>query len=211
MPLIESLHNRSVQVAIATAVLCIGLQLFGLDQILRFDRQLLQSGNFWLILSGNFVHLNWSHLLLNLAGLLLVVLLVWDNFNATEWIFIILASSLGVGIGLYVLDPSVGWYVGFSGILHGLILAGAIADLRRFPLNAGALLVVVCLKLFWEQKFGAMPGSESVAGGKVVVNSHLYGAITGAVVVVPLLLLQRLRRSKRSTVETGTGETDSSD
>lgn len=194
MSLTNSLHDRAVQLAIAVAVLCIGLQMLGLDQILRFDRQLLQSGNYWLILSGNFVHLNWSHLLLNLAGLALVVLLVWENFNAVEWCFIILLSSLGVGLGLYWRDPSVSWYVGFSGTLHGLILAGAIADLRRFPLNAGALLVVVCLKLFWEQKFGAMPGSESVAGGKVVVNSHLYGAITGAVVVLPLLFLQHRRK-----------------
>ena len=193
MSLINNLQNRAIQLAIAIAVLCIGLQLLGLDQILRFDRQLLQSGNYWLILSGNFVHLNWNHLFLNLAGLVLVVLLVWENFNAAEWGLIILVSSLGVGLGLYWRDPSVGWYVGFSGTLHGLILAGAIADLRRFPVNAGALLVVVCLKLFWEQKFGAMPGSESVAGGKVVVNSHLYGAITGALICLPLLLLQRRR------------------
>lgn len=197
MSLTDSLHNRAVQLAIAVAVLCIGLQWLGLDQILRFDRQLLQSGNYWLILSGNFVHLNWSHLFLNLAGLVLVVLLVWENFNAAEWCFIILVSSLGVGLGLYWRDPAVSWYVGFSGTLHGLILAGAIADLRRFPLNAGALLVVVCLKLFWEQKFGAMPGSESVAGGKVVVNSHLYGAITGALVSLPLLLLQHLQQNRR--------------
>ncbi len=196
MPIIESLRNRAVQVAIATAVICIGLQLLGLDQILRFDRQLLQSGNFWLILTGNFVHLNWNHLLLNLAGLILVVLLVWENFNPLEWTVIILVSSLGVGIGLYILDPDVGWYVGFSGTLHGLILAGAIADLRRFPINAAALLLVVCLKLFWEQQFGAMPGSESVAGGKVVVNSHLYGAITGTLIALPLLLAQWLQKAR---------------
>ena len=89
MSLINSLQNRAIQLAIAIAVLCIGLQLLGLDQILRFDRQLLQSGNYWLILSGNFVHLNWNHLFLNLAGLVLVVLLVWENFNAAEWLSLI--------------------------------------------------------------------------------------------------------------------------
>jgi len=182
---LRSLQKRSIQLALATACLCIGLQVL---------RQLLQNGDYWLILTGNFVHLNWSHLVLNLVGLLLVVLLVWDNFNAMEWTLIILVSSLGVGFGLYWRDPEISWYVGFSGTLHGLILAGAIADLRRFPLNAAALLVLVCLKLFWEQRFGAMPGSESVAGGKVVVNSHLYGAITGALICLPVLLWQRSKR-----------------
>ncbi len=187
------LHNRAIHFAILLALLCIGLQLFGLEQLLRFDRQALQSGNWWLLLTGNFVHLNWNHLLLNMTGLLLVVLLVWVNFQASEWAIIVLASSLGVGLGLYVRDPDVSWYVGFSGTLHGLIIAGAIADLRRFPVNAAVLLVVVIAKLAWEQLYGAVPGSESAAGGRVIVNSHLYGAISGLLIVGPLLIYQNIK------------------
>ena len=187
------LQNRATQLAILVAVLCIGLQALGLDQLLRFDRQALLTGNWWLLLTGNFVHLNWNHLMLNMAGLALIVMLVWSNFNVWEWTVVILFSSLGVGIGLYLLDAHIEWYVGFSGTLHGLLLAGAIADLRRYPLNAGFLIVAVCLKLLWEQLFGAVPGSESVAGGAVVVNSHLYGAICGAIIALPLLAISRNR------------------
>jgi len=32
---------------------------------------------------------------------------------------------------------------------------------------------------------------ESVAGGKVLVDAHLYGAIVGALIAPPILLLQR--------------------
>ena len=129
--------------------------------------------------------------MLNMAGLALIVMLVWSNFNVWEWTVVILFSSLGVGIGLYLRDPHIEWYVGFSGTLHGLLLAGAIADLRRYPLNAGFLIVAVCLKLLWEQLFGAVPGSESMAGGAVVVNSHLYGAICGAIIALPLLAISK--------------------
>jgi len=183
-----------MQLVILIAVLCIGLQALGLDQLLRFDREALLTGNWWLLLTGNFVHLNWNHLMLNMAGLALIVMLVWSNFNVWEWTIVVLFSSLGVGTGLLLRDSQIEWYVGFSGTLHGLLLAGAIADLRRYPLNAGFLIVAVCLKLLWEQIYGAVPGSESVAGGAVVVNSHLYGAICGGIIALPLLAYSANRK-----------------
>ena len=182
------LHNRALQLAFCLGLLCIGLQAVGLDQALRFDREALQTGNWWLILTGNFVHLNWVHLLLNMTGLLLIVTLVWYNYAAWEWTVIILFSSIGVGAGLFFRDLDVFWYVGFSGTLHGLIMAGAIADLKRYPWNASLLLIVVVIKLGWEQIYGAVPGSEAAAGGAVIVNSHLYGAIGGVIIAIPLLL-----------------------
>ena len=178
--------------AIVIAVVCIGLQAAGLEDAWRYDRVAVSQGNYWLILSANFVHLGWSHLLLNMAGLILIVMLVWSNFNAVTWIAITLLSSLAVGLGLYWRDPSIGWYVGFSGTLHGLIIAGTLADIRRYPVGAIVLLVLVVGKLGWEQLYGAMPGSEAAAGGAVVVNSHLYGAIAGACCGIALLTVQRL-------------------
>ncbi len=35
----------------------------------RFDRSLVEQGDVWLLFSGHIVHLNWSHWLLNMAGL----------------------------------------------------------------------------------------------------------------------------------------------
>lgn len=164
-----------------------GLQFLGLETVLRFDRSSIDGGQWWLLLTGNFVHLGLSHLLLNLAGLVLIVALVWPNFNARQWLLITLISSLGVGVGLYLFDPNIRWYVGFSGTLHGLIIAGTLADFRRYPIPALILLVLVCAKLGYEQINGPVPGSESAAGGAVVVNSHLYGAITGAIVGLVLV------------------------
>lgn len=182
--------------AIGIIVLCLLLQGAGFDQTLRFDREAIAKGQIWLLLTGNFVHLGSSHLLMNLAGFVLVVALVWTRFNWKEWVLITLFSSLVVGVGLYYLDKDVFWYVGFSGTLHGLIIAGCLADLRYYPKSAGILLVLVVGKLAWEQYAGALPGSESVAGGSVVVNAHLYGAIGGAVLAVVLLVMNRIRNGK---------------
>ena len=188
---IRHVTEPAMLLAAGIIVLCLLLQGAGLDQTLRFDRDAIGAGQFWLLLTGNFVHLGSSHLLMNMAGFVLVVALVWTRFNCIEWVLITLFSSLVVGIGLYLLDEEVIWYVGFSGTLHGLIIAGTLADLRHYPKSAGVLLALVVGKLAWEQFAGALPGSESVAGGSVVVNAHLYGAIGGALLGVVLMLVNK--------------------
>lgn len=188
---IRRVTEPAIMLAAGIIVLCLVLQSAGFDQSLRFDRAAIGAGNFWLLLTGNFVHLGTNHLLMNMAGFVLVIALVWTRFNWIEWVLITLFSSLVVGIGLYWLDKDVLWYVGFSGTLHGLIIAGTLADLRYYPKSAGVLLALVVGKLAWEQFAGALPGSESVAGGSVVVNSHLYGAIGGAVLGLVLMLANR--------------------
>lgn len=179
--------------AIAIAILCVSLQIAGLDSTLRFDRDSISEGQWWLLLSGNFVHLGHSHLLMNMAGLALITALVWPNYSARQWLVITLVASLTVGIGIYVRDPGTYWYVGFSGTLHGLMLSGSLADLRRYPVSASLLTVLVVGKLAWEQLYGPLPGSESTAGGPVMVNAHLYGAIGGLLCAGLFLSWRHLR------------------
>lgn len=200
-------HTVALAFACAVATLCLLLQGAGLVEALRFDRDEIGAGAWWRLLSGNFVHLGTSHLLMNLAGLALVVSLVWRRFGAAEWAVVTLLCSLVVGIGLYALNPDIDWYVGFSGTLHGLIVAGSVADLRHYPRSAALLLVLIAVKLLWEQYAGALPGSEATAGGRVVVDSHLYGAIGGALLAPPLLALQRWRARR---ADTSTGATEES-
>lgn len=163
------------------AAVCIALEFAGFSDSLRFDRDVVENGSWWLLLSCNFVHLGLNHLLLNLSGLGLIYFLLWSNYSTAEWLIITLVSSVGVGVGVYLWSLELHWYVGFSGALHGLMIAGAIADIRRYPKSGSALLTLIIAKLIWEQLYGAVPGSEAAAGGSVAVDSHLYGAICGAI------------------------------
>ena len=189
----------ALALACTVAILCVAFQLTGLEIILRFDRDAINDGAWWRLLSGNFVHLGPGHLMMNLAGLVLVVALVWKRFSAFAWIAIIIGSSLVVGLGLLWRNPEIGWYVGFSGTLHGLIVAGTLADLRVWPRSASLLLLAVAAKLAWEQIGGALPGSESVAGGAVIVDAHLYGAIGGAIFGAILIAAGYARRLPKAS------------
>ena len=190
-----AVRSPAVWLAGSVALLCTVLQFTDFVPALSFNRESIANGDWYLLLTGNFVHLGLSHLGMNMAGFALIVALVWQHFKAWEWLIVILFASLVVGTGLYLRDPQVIGYVGFSGTLHGLIIAGCLADLKHYPKSAALLLVLVTGKLVWEQISGALPGSEDLAGGAVVVNSHLYGAIGGAVIGAVLLGIRMMRRS----------------
>jgi len=151
---------------------------------LRFARSDIASGELWRLVTGHLVHLGWSHALMNVAALLLLWLLVGQSLGALGWCVVLLTSVAVIDLGLWFLNPGLEWYVGLSGVLHGMLGASVVADIgrgRSEPWIIGAFLL---LKLGYEQVAGPLPGSEAGAGGAVVVDAHLYGAAGGAVAAV---------------------------
>jgi rhomboid family GlyGly-CTERM serine protease len=171
------------------ALAALGLLLAGDAgrEALRFDRSGIAAGEFWRLLSGHLVHLGSSHTLLNLAGLVLVWFLVGRAFSRTQWLWIIAGSVAAIDLGLWLGAPSLQWYVGLSGLLHGMLAAGIVAGLAARSGEAAILAVVVAGKLAWEQFAGPLPGSEATSGGAVIVDAHLYGVIGGALVAAVLI------------------------
>ncbi len=163
---------------------------------LRYDRVWISQGEIWRLLTGHFAHLSGSHLILNSAGLLLVWYLVGASYSLRSWTLIILVSLATIDAAFWVLNPNLHWYVGMSGLLHGLLAAGIVARLR--PLNGETILLLLLLsaKIGWEQAAGPVPGSVSTSGGPVVVDAHLYGALGGILGAV----LARIRVRPKRTI-----------
>jgi len=153
---------------------------------LRWDRAAIADGQLWRLLSGHLVHLNLSHLLLNGAGLILVWMLVGQNMSTSRWLLIIVVAIAGINAGFWWLDTELQWYVGLSGLLHGLLAAGLVAGLQNSRGESMLIGLFVIAKLVFEQVAGPLPGSENASGGAVIVNAHLYGAVAAAVAAVVL-------------------------
>ena len=180
-------------------VTCFSLQSAGLASTLQFDRALIDQGHYWLLLTGHLVHLNWTHWALNMAGLAIVAVFFSLYGSILDWLFVLLFSAIVIGLGLYWFHPELGWYVGLSGVLHGLFIYGAIREMRFYPVSGYILLLLLTGKLFWEYMNGALPGSEQMTGGRVLVEAHLYGAIAGLVAIFltwSLHLLDKLIKIK---------------
>ncbi len=167
-------------VPLCLAIIAILLALIGqpATELLRYEPEPTE---FWRLISGNLVHLGWSHLILNVLGLALIWGLFWNTFESWAWAVITLVSALAVGGGLLWLNPEIIWYVGLSGVLHGLFVAGALGGIRRGDRREAIMLVAIIGKLLWEQVYGPMPGTADMAGGPVIVDAHLYGAVGGAI------------------------------
>lgn len=148
----------------------------------RFDRNLVEQGDFWLLFSGHIVHLNWSHWALNMAGLAIVAFFFSAHASIKQWFTVILVSACVINIGIWWGMPEIRTYVGLSGVLHGLFLYGALREIRFYPTSGYVLVAVLIAKLFWEFFNGALPGSEDMTGGRVLTEAHLLGALGGIMV-----------------------------
>ncbi len=148
-------------------------------ELFRYDRVWVGQGEAWRLLSGHFAHLSWSHLALNGTGLILVWYLVGEAYETWTWVLIILLTLATIDAAFWFLNPELYWYVGMSGLLHGILVAGIITRLRRPDLDTGILILLLVAKIGYEQLSGPVPGSEITSGGPVVVDAHLYGALGG--------------------------------
>lgn len=153
----------------------------------RYDREAIADFEVWRLLSGHFVHLGTAHFLLNAAGLILVWLLAGRDFGFRQWLIVSAASIAAIDLGLWWFSPALQWYVGLSGLLHGLLAAGVVRGLQARRPDAFILGIALLGKLAYEQLIGPLPGSEIAAGDTVVVDAHLYGALGGALVAAVLI------------------------
>ena len=147
---------------------------------LRYDRAGLASGQLWRLITAHIVHLDLEHAALNSLGLVLMWALFARDYTARQWLLVVFGAIVAIDAGLWMRDSTVTWYVGSSGVLHGVMAAGTLAHLRRRDLDGWLLTVFLIVKLSYEQTSGALPFTESGAG--VVVDAHLYGAVGGLAV-----------------------------
>ncbi|OOY50453.1 rhombosortase [Solemya velum gill symbiont] len=146
---------------------------------LRYIASSVDKGVLWRLFSGHLIHGNWWHLALNAAGLVACLLLFRDLENPLLLLVLSLILAFLISAGLYYFYPHITWYLGFSGVLHGLFVIGAILELG---LLGWAVLLIMTVKVGWEMTVGPIPGTESIIGTRTVDEVHLLGAVSGLVV-----------------------------
>jgi rhomboid family GlyGly-CTERM serine protease len=188
----------------------------------RYDRAALLSGEFWRVITGHVVHLNSTHLLLNLFALYLTCELLWRDMSWLNGCGLLISSAMGISGLFWWLHPELGWYAGLSGALHGLWAgcalsgwygargAGTGASVRKpseerdmensagnFPrfFFSGAL-ILLAVKLALEFHFGPSAHTEQMIEGPVISIAHLYGAAIGLAYVSMERLLFGLHGGK---------------
>ena len=165
-------------------LLCLALYLADVELLLRYDRNMIAQGEVWRLITGHLLHLNWPHFWLNMGGVLMVAIFFRHDCTVKQWLWLMVFSCLFVSAGLYLFDPKMLWYMGLSGVLHGLFMVGAWYERRRFALSGNILLLLLMGKLVYEQLGGGLASSEALIGAHVAVNAHLFGALAGVIFIV---------------------------
>ena len=177
------------------AVILVTLQLLPAQwhRALWYDRQAIAAGEYWRLLTGNLVHLGWTHLALNISALLIGIWVFYPARNPIAWAIAQVVCSLVSSLGLYFFSPQIPWCVGMSGALHGLLMIGAIDWIRQGDRVGWVLLAIWTAKLAWEQFEGPMPFSTATVGSAIVTDVHLWGAIGGLLYVAVEAWFRRIR------------------
>ena len=151
-----------------------------LTQVLSLKRDMINQGEWWRIITGQFVHLTTNHTLLNATGYIILCFGFRKEVTATEEMITLFIASIGVGLGIYWFNPEMAWYAGLSGAIYGLLVSNSIIGIKKTPYLSAFFLFFVITKIIYEQFF-ALPDRATAAliGGEVAIDSHLYGAIVG--------------------------------
>lgn len=152
-------------------------------ELLQWSRDELAGGQWWRLLTGHWVHLGLTHLLLNLAGLFLLALLFDPRLPPAWWAGYVLGAPVTISLGLLWATPELDWYRGFSGCLHGLFVLLALANAHSSPRWSALLLVLLGIKLTLERWSAYLPGIQTdtadLIGAPVIFQAHWLGALTG--------------------------------
>lgn len=173
-----------VSLQVWAAPLCLMAILFVLQLLgdsgrewLQYDHVQIAAGQWWRLLTGNFVHLGWWHLFLNEMGLAVLVLLCPQYLSPAVWIRRLLLLSISLSLGLYFFVPQLSTYVGMSGVIHGLFVLGLVPQVLKKDLIAFGCLLYLLGKLGWEMYTGTPVSDAREIGGMVVLQAHLLGAL----------------------------------
>lgn len=167
---------------IALAAGAIGVAIIpALQHVLVLDRDAVAAGELWRVATGSLVHFSTSHLLYDLA----VVVLASALLERRGWPVapIVLASATAIGAAVLLFTPELARYGGLSGVACTLVALYALDCLtvRGATRAAGVLVLMLsAVKLGWEMRSGTFVFVADAGDAfRPVPLAHVVGAGVG--------------------------------
>lgn len=170
---------RSPQFVLCAAVAIPAVVVYFFPELFVFKRDAIVSGEWWRLLSCNWVHFSPLHLLGNLAVALPSIWILGKQSWRKTAILIIIAGTT-ISLGLLWLEPDLAVYGGFSGVAIALLTRIGFVWINDPSMRLGGCLMIGLLvaKVFF---------ADSVGQGIIPLNpdfetvqlSHIIGLLIG--------------------------------
>ena len=174
------------------SLVCLTLQFEPFASLAAWQLTSIEHGQWWRILTGNFTHTNFPHLLMNLAALWLCGFI----FKPQSRQLVLVSIGVSIFVGLCLLFSSLTSYVGLSGTLHGLFAFFALKEALEGRRSSWILFIAVIAKVTWEQTFGPAAETAQLINAKVAIQAHLAGMGTGTLTALANHLLSQHKSRK---------------
>ncbi len=153
-----------------------------LNPLLQFDRSAIHEGELWRLVTGHFVHLGNYHALMNMVGLGLIQVIFATEFTCKKGFVALLFITLCISLALLAFSPQIEWYLGFSGVLYGLLALGLTLNLGgQFSVYWVGLIALVVKVGFEQTPAYDVNHLMSYIHAPVVVDAHLYGMVAAMI------------------------------
>lgn len=132
----------------------------------------IRAGEVWRFLTAVFLHFDISHLLSNMAAMIVIAPPLAHQIGALRFLLVFLIGGVGANVVSYVLAPSVGLKAGASGGIAAVL--GALGGLGLHPRRQSRYKpwqILGALAAFYGLTIGFGPGRDNVA--------HLAGFFIG--------------------------------
>lgn len=157
--------------------------------VLRYQRDAVEQGAWWRLLTANMVHGNGWHWLLNAASAGFQFWLFQGLGSKRSWWLVSLICVPANVLGMHWFSPGVSWYVGMSGALYGTAVVGGLLLLANREWLVGGVLSTYLLGRILYEQFGASTAElAELITIPVAVDAHLWGLVTGYLLAALLLL-----------------------
>ena len=165
-----------------------------LNEALRYERVLVQQGQWWRLFTANLVHGNGWHWLLNAASASFQFWL-FQGLGSRRWWWLVGLVCLPANVlGMHCFSAGVSWYVGMSGALYGTAVFGGLLLLaNREWLVGGVLSAYLLGRIVYEQLGASTAELAELITIPVAVDAHLWGLVSGYLLVLCWWLQQPRR------------------
>jgi len=198
MKLFKFPANLAINLAIAGLIIIFAATSSTTFTLLSLERNKVVAGEFWRVLTSNFVHFGWAHTLMNLAAFAICALALLNSLSVIRLLTLIVFCCLVVGTSVYFFNPEYETYAGLSGAIHGFIVAGLLLNKRHVYWLNGIFIAMIFAKIIYEHQPSYQATElQALLPVAVAYDAHLYGALAGLLFGIGTLVFDRLQSAKR--------------